>query len=63
MPNDDYEIDDFRGTSGAPILDSKGKLVALVARGGPSYDGKEWIIKGINLAKYKTILDIECGLL
>ena len=51
------------GTSGAPILDSKGRLVALVSRGGPSYNGHEWIIKGINLAKYKIILDVECGLI
>ncbi|MCH5152813.1 MAG: hypothetical protein J1F68_02485 [Clostridiales bacterium] len=64
LPNTrDYDADDFKGTSGAPILDSQGKLVALVACGYLSNDGKEWIIKGFNLAKYKDIIDIECGLL
>lgn len=60
LPNKDYEPSDFKGTSGAPILDRQGKLVALVSRGGPSYDGTEWIIKGINLSKYKFLLDIAC---
>lgn len=63
LPNNDYEKESFMGTSGAPILDSKGKLVALVSRGKLSADGAKWIIKGINLSKYKTILDIECGLI
>ena len=63
LPNKEYDADDFMGTGGAPILDSKGRLVALVSRGGPSYNGHEWIIKGINLAKYKIILDVECGLI
>ena len=63
IPNNDYEYKDFKGTSGAPILDSKGNLVALVAEGYPFNDGKEWIIKGINLEKYKLFIDIELGLI
>ena len=63
LPNENYGHDNFQGTSGAPILDSNGNLVSLVACGHPSKDGKEWIIYGFNLAKYKTMIDIECGLL
>lgn len=63
LPNKNYGHDNFRGTSGAPILDSKGNLVSLVACGHASEDGAEWIIKGFNLAKYKIMIDIACGLL
>ena len=63
LPNKDYEYEDFEGTSGAPILSSDGKLVSLVACGWPSKDGTKWFIKGIILAKYKVIIDIECDLL
>lgn len=63
LPNNDYEYDDFRGTSGTPILDSKGTLVALVSSGYLSSDKTEWFIKGINLSKYKFILDVACDLI
>lgn len=63
LPNNNYEHSNFQGTSGAPILDSNGKLVSLVACGGPSKDSNEWIIYGFNLAKYKAMIDIECDLL
>ena len=63
LPNNSYSHSNFQGTSGAPILDSKGNLVSLVACGRPSIDGKEWIIYGFNLTKYKVMIDIECGIL
>ena len=58
MPNSDFDDSDFHGTSGAPIIDSKGKLVALVSRGHISMDEEEWIIKGIALSKFKFSLDM-----
>lgn len=61
LPNKNYNNDNFKGTSGAPILDSNGKLVSLVACGCPSEDGKQWLIYGFNLEKYKILIDIECG--
>lgn len=47
----------FKGTSGAPILDTDGNIVSLVCKG----DDKEDIIYGIALKKYKSALDIEVG--
>ncbi len=52
-PGHDY----FKGTSGAPIIDSDGNTVALVCHG----DEKEDIIYGIALNKYQSGLDIEVG--
>ncbi|MET0465869.1 MAG: hypothetical protein ABW007_22090 [Chitinophagaceae bacterium] len=52
-PGDEY----FRGTSGAPILDTDGNVVALVSHG----EVEEDIICGIALKKYKSALDIETG--
>jgi hypothetical protein len=45
----------FQGTSGAPILDSNGNLVALVCWGDTSTN----LLYGLNLRKYKSALDIE----
>lgn len=45
----------FRGTSGAPILDSDGKVVALVCGGCEKDD----LIYGITLHRYKSALDVE----
>ena len=45
----------FRGTSGAPILDSNGKVVALVCGGCEKDD----LIYGIALHRYKSALDVE----
>jgi hypothetical protein len=47
----------FKGTSGAPILDTDGNVVALVCHG----DDTEDIIYGVALKKYKSALDIEVG--
>jgi len=47
----------FKGCSGAPIIDSDGKVVALV-HGGLRKDST---IFGIPLKKYKIALDIETG--
>jgi hypothetical protein len=45
----------FRGTSGAPILDSDGKVIALVCGGCE----KKHLIYGIALHPYKSALDVE----
>lgn len=50
-PGHDY----FRGTSGAPILDSQGNVVALVCGGSETDD----VIYGIALHPYKAALDVE----
>ena len=52
-PGHDY----FKGTSGAPIIDTDGNPIALVCHG----DEKEDIIYGVALKKYKSGLDIEVG--
>ena len=63
LPNNDYESCDLQGTSGAPILDSKGNLVSLVSRGRITKNGDEWFIQGIDLSQIdiKTVLDIATG--
>lgn len=56
--NHEYgEHANYKGCSGAPILDNDGKLVALVAKGDKDND----CILGIGLQKYKVAIDIECG--
>ncbi|NOZ47099.1 MAG: hypothetical protein GXO79_10010 [Chlorobi bacterium] len=45
----------FRGTSGAPIMDNDGNVVALVCEG----DVDEDIIFGVSIKQYKYSLDIE----
>lgn len=52
-PGHDY----FRGSSGAPILDTDGNAIALVCYG----DDKEDLIFGVALKKYKSAIDIEVG--
>ncbi|WP_148894051.1 hypothetical protein [Geothermobacter ehrlichii] len=47
----------FRGCSGAPILDTKGNVVALVCHGEVEKNS----IYGISLARYKLALDITFG--
>lgn len=47
----------FKGCSGAPILDTKGNVVALVCHG----DIDRNVILGISLNKYKVVLDVSCG--
>ena len=47
----------FQGCSGAPILDSKGNIVALVCHG----DIERNAIYGISLKKYKIVLDVTYG--
>ncbi len=47
----------FKGTSGAPIIDSDGNTVALVCHGNEEED----IIYGIAINKYQSGLDIEVG--
>lgn len=43
----------FRGCSGAPIIDTKGRVVSLVSGGRTEDD----VILGINLTKYKIAID------
>jgi hypothetical protein len=47
----------FKGCSGAPILDSDGKLVALVCMGVPAVNS----IYGVSVKRYKAALDILVG--
>ena len=47
----------FKGCSGAPILDSRGNIVALVCSG----DIDRNAIIGISLNKYKIALDVTFG--
>lgn len=47
----------FRGTSGAPIMDNEGNVVALVCEG----DVNEDLIFGVSIKQYKSSLDIEVG--
>ena len=47
----------FRGCSGAPIIDTKGNVVALVCHG----DIERNAIFGISLNKYKIALDVTYG--
>jgi hypothetical protein len=47
----------FRGTSGAPMIDDEGRVVALVCSG--SIDTDE--IRAISVARYRTPLDILAG--
>ena len=49
--------DHFKGCSGAPILDTKGNIVALVCHG----DIQRNAIFGISLKKYKVVLDVTYG--
>ena len=47
----------FQGCSGAPIIDTKGNVVALVCHG----DMDRNVIFGISLNKYKIALDVTYG--
>lgn len=49
--------DFFHGCSGAPIVDTKRRLVALVSRGNEV----ESVIYGIALSRYKFALDFYCN--
>lgn len=53
LPNSKKKSDDFKGTSGAPIFDSKGNLVALVK--GNNGDVKT--ITGVAIADFKSLID------
>ncbi|MDN5943211.1 MAG: hypothetical protein L0H94_15135 [Nitrospira sp.] len=48
--------DDFRGCSGAPIVDSKRNLVSLVSGGNIESN----VILGIALSRYKIAVDFYC---
>lgn len=64
LENKNYSHEDFKGTSGAPITDSKGNLVSLVTSGRVSpTNPSEWLIYGVNLSQMSTVADINCGLL
>jgi len=41
--------------SGAPILDNDGNLISIVSKG----DVEKNIIYGINLKKFKSLIDIQ----
>ncbi len=47
----------YKGCSGAPILDQNNNIVALVVEGNKDTDE----IYGINMNKFKVILDVESG--
>lgn len=53
LPNPIQDHADFKGTSGAPILDTDGKLVSLVTHG---YEGAKFIY-GIAIADFKSGVD------
>lgn len=64
LENKNYSHKDFQGTSGAPIIDSKGNLVSLVMSGHQSpNNSNEWIIYGVNLSKFSTVIDVTCDLI
>jgi hypothetical protein len=54
LPGEHPGHDKFGGTSGAPILDSQGRLVSLV-RGG---NEDENVIYGLNLYKHKAVFSV-----
>lgn len=47
--------EEFKGCSGAPILDSKGNLVSLVVEG----DKKKTGIYGLNLPRFSAVFEVE----
>lgn len=47
----------FKGCSGAPIVDMQQEVVALVCSGDPTTN----TIKGVSLARYKFAFDFLCG--
>lgn len=49
--------DFFRGCSGAPIIDTKGRLVALVSYGDISSN----LVCGVALSRYRFALDFYCN--
>ena len=49
--------DSFRGCSGAPIVDTNGRLVALVSSGNIP----ENVVYGIALSRYRFALDFYCN--
>lgn len=54
--------DFFEGCSGAPIVDTEGRLVALVSHGAPeSKNVIPNVIHGIALSRYKFALDFYCN--
>ena len=64
LENKGYSHEKFQGTSGAPIIDSKGNLVSLVMSGKQSpTNSSEWLIYGVNLSQLSTIVDINCDLI
>ena len=48
---------DFQGCSGAPILNQNGKLISLVTSGCTGTNR----LLGINLKRYKVVVDLEIG--
>jgi hypothetical protein len=64
LENKGYSHKNFKGTSGAPIIDSQGNLVSLVTSGEISQSNPdEWLIYGVNLSYLSTVIDINCGLI
>jgi hypothetical protein len=49
---------EYKGCSGAPILDGNGELVSLAAQVVPSLNQ----IYGVKLPKYRAAIDVECGM-
>ena len=55
VPHPGHDL--FQGCSGAPIVDTNGRLVALVSKG----DISENVIYGIALPRYTSALDFYCN--
>jgi hypothetical protein len=55
LPSNINDASDYQGCSGAPIFDENYELVSLVV-GGSVGTNRLW---GINLSKYKYVLDVE----
>lgn len=52
-----FSHNDYKGCSGAPIIDSKGNLVSLVVEGSDD----RWEVRGINLRKVWAALLVTAG--
>lgn len=55
LARDHQGYDYYQGTSGAPIADEEGRIIALVSGGDPA----ENLIFGVPLARYHSVLDLH----
>ena len=59
IQNDVLKSVDYKGCSGAPIVDEQGEVVSLVCKGFS--DAGVTTIWGINLSAYKAAIEIEAA--